>query len=141
MSYTTTDKLTDILKNASNYNEFLDSAHISQKGISLTEYFDYLFDQRQCKKADVIRNALIDPYYAYQILRGEKNASRDKLIQIALAFPLTVKETQLLLYLGGHQKLYIKNKRDSVFLFALEKNLTMEQISELLSESDQAPLI
>lgn len=137
----TTDQLTQILKSAESFDCFLEQTQSRQLNITLAEYFEYLFEQRQYKKSYIIRKALLDTYYAYQIFRGEKRASRDKLIQIALAFPLTETETQLLLYLGGAQKLYIKNKRDSIILYALDKKLTIEHVSELLQQMGEPPLI
>jgi len=137
----TTDQLMKILKSADSLDSFLERAESKQPSITLSEYFEYLFEQKQCKKPDIIRKALLDTYYAYQIFRGERKPSRDKLIQLALAFPLTEKETQLLLYLGGVQNLYIKNRRDSIILYALNKHLTIEQVSELLQDKRETPLV
>lgn len=141
MDESTTQKLMNILKQSDSFDGFLEHSAEKQISISLPEYFDYLFEEKAVKKSKVIRQSLLDPYYAYQIFRGEKKASRNKLLQIAFAFPLTIKETQLLLYLGGVQKLYIKNKFDSIILFSLDNGLPIDQVTALLIEQQKEPFI
>lgn len=141
MQHTTTEKLMGILKNASNFEDFLQHTQTKQVEFSQMEYFDYLFDVKQVTKSQVIKSSLLDTYYAYQVFRGAKTPSRDKLLLLAFAFPLDVKETQLLLYICHSEKLYVKNKRDSIILFALEKSCSLEKTNDLLTEENVQALI
>lgn len=69
--------------------------------VSMAEYLSSLLKKYNLEKCDVTKRGGFTGNYVYQIFNGKKNSSRDKLIQIALGFPLTLEETQKLLRLGG----------------------------------------
>ena len=73
----------------------------------------------------------------YHIFDGTKNPSRDKLIQLALGFPLTLEETQKLLRLGGYAELYVRDSRDAFLMFALEKKYDLSEVNELLYKNQK----
>ena len=58
--------------------------------------------------------------YAYQIFNGQKKPSRSKIIQIALALQLDIRETNNLLSLSDNGYLYPKVRYDAIILYALE---------------------
>ena len=89
--------------------------------ISVAEYLNEMLIKYDLEKCDVAKRGGFAGNYPYQIFNGIKAASRDKLIQIAIGFPLAVEETQYLLRLGGHSELYVRNSRDAYIMFALEK--------------------
>lgn len=135
MDGVTTEKLNRILKSADSLESFLQQSETMRLDMTLSEYFSYLFASRQAKKSDIIRATLLDQNYAYQLFNGiKKNPSKDVLMQLAFAFPLTVKETQILLYLGNAPKLYVKNKRDAILLYGLEHHFTLSVVNELLED-------
>ena len=101
----TTSRLLSLLRSSSSMDDFLSIHKSNQLDCTLSQYLNTLLEEKQLSKSEVIRNSLLDPYYAYQIFRGKKQPSREKLLQLAFAFPLSEKEVQLLLYLGGVQKL------------------------------------
>lgn len=80
----------------------------------------------------VIQDAQIQRTYGYQILNGTKNPGRNKVIALSLALQLSLDDTQRALTLSGESILYSKNKRDSALIFALQKNLSVQQTNELL---------
>ena len=137
----TTSRLLSLLRSSSSMDDFLSIHKSNQLDCTLSQYLNTLLEEKQLSKSEVIRNSLLDPYYAYQIFRGKKQPSREKLLQLAFAFPLSEKEVQLLLYWGGVQKLYIKNRRDSIFLYALEHGLSLQEVSDLLLELRESPLL
>ena len=83
------------------------------------------------KRADLAGN------YLYQVFNGLKSPGRDKLIQIALGFPLTLEETQYLLRLGGHSELYVRNSRDAFLMFAIEKRYEIQRVNALLDANQK----
>lgn len=141
MEQTTTDKLMDILKSASNSVDYLDAIESKQESFSQSAYFNRLFQIKNISKSEVIKRSLLDQYYAYQIFRGDKIPSRGKILLLAFAFPLDVKQTQTLLYVCKAEKLYIKDKRDSIILFATEKQYSLEEANDLLTELGERPLL
>lgn len=78
--------------------------------------------------------------YIYQVFRGIKNPSRDVLISIALAIPLSVEETNQLLRNARMSMLDPRNRRDSILIFALNRGLTVPDTNDILYEFCEAML-
>ena len=64
---------------------------------TVSEYLNQLLTKCNKKKTEIGKRANLDESYMYQIFNGRRNAKRDKLLQLALGFPLTLEETQRLL--------------------------------------------
>ena len=122
-----TELLQSELRSASSAEQFMKENQEELRLISVAEYLKY-----DLEKCDVAKRGGFAGNYPYQIFNGIKAASRDKLIQIAIGFPLTVEETQYLLRLGGHSELYVRNSRDAYIMFALEKRYGIAETNELL---------
>ena len=67
-----------------------------------------LLERKQLTRAAVIRAAGLARTYGYQLFDGTYTPTRDKLIQLAFGFQLTVEETQALLKAAGHAVLYTR---------------------------------
>lgn len=75
--------------------------------------------------------------YAYKIFNGNKNPTRDVLISIAIGMGLTLPETQLVLRLAKFAYLDPRNKRDSVFIFAVNKKLNIYETNAILIDTKE----
>ena len=84
------------------------------------------------ERKEVIKKSRLDNIYAYQIFAGKKKPKREKLIQLAFGFPLTVEDTDVLLQTGGYNALYIRDKRDAVCMYCLERKMTLEECNGYL---------
>jgi hypothetical protein len=100
--------------------------------LNLSDYLDTLLVQKKLRKIDVIHQANLNETFGYQIFSGDRNPKRDKVLQLAFAFPCTVRETQRLLKHAGANELYPKNRRDAIILFALEHAQSLQQTDALL---------
>ncbi len=78
----------------------------------------------------------ISKAYAYQLLNGSRRPTRDKLVMIAIRLELSLKETNRLLVAAEKKELYVKNKRDSVIIYAISHGFILEELNELLREED-----
>ena len=78
----------------------------------------------------------IDKTYVYQIFKGEKKPSRDKLIAIAFGLTLNVEETQRMLKLAGHSELYSRVGRDALILFCIHNGKDIKYTNDALYEHD-----
>ncbi len=131
----------DLLKTLLRTDEYSQFQELKDNGIvSLAEHLDALLDQKETSKAEVIYRARLDTVYGYQIFNGTRKPSRDKLLQLAFGFPLTYKETLTLLRIAGVGSLYVRRRRDSIIIFALNKGFSLEQLNELLEQEDEAYL-
>ena len=99
-----------------------------------------LLTQKNITRSELIKNTNLDRTYAYQILSGDKNGTKDKILQICIALSCSVEETNQLLTISNNAKLYAKVKRDSLIIFALNNDYSVLQTNELLLKYNQEPL-
>ena len=107
----TTDTLQDKLVNGKSLKKILDSETDAFAEKSLPEYLRELCDERGLLPEQVIRKAQIDRTYGHQFFNGRRNPSRDKLIQLAVGFELSLDETQTLLKKAGKGVLQVQGGR------------------------------
>lgn len=127
-----TAALENEIKNVSKIEDYLDSNRDYLISQSLSEHLNQLLNQKGIRRADVVRDSMLDRAYVYQIFSGDKTPSRDKLIAIAFGLKLSDNETQQMLKLSGNRALYAKDQRDAVILFALHHKKTLWEVNELM---------
>lgn len=135
-----TDELLNILDKNKNLSEYLSDNKDEFISDSLADYLARLLEEKQLKKAEVIKASLISTVYGYQIFSGLKAPSRDRLIQLALGMRLNLEETQRLLKIGGGSVLYPRNKRDSVIIYAINNSYSVLDCDEVLYELGEKTL-
>lgn len=132
MNLKSTDELNHEIKSATNIIDFLAKNKKHFLSNSLTNHLHTLLKQKGMRRADVVRGSLLDRAYVYQIFSGKKVPSRDKLISIAFGLCLSDDETQKMLKLSGNRDLYVRDERDALILFALQRKQNIFGINELL---------
>lgn len=100
--------------------------------IDLASYANALIKEKNLKKAAVITESALNQTFGYQILAGQRHASRDKVIQLAFGLHATLQEAQRLLKHAGASELYVKNRRDAIIILAIENELTIYQTNDEL---------
>ncbi len=98
------------------------------------EYIQGLLSEKRLVSEHVIKNCGIDRTYGHQLFNGTRRPSRDKVIQLAFGFSLSVEETQALLRAAQKSALYPKIKRDAVILYCLERGVGFFDAQETLQE-------
>lgn len=93
-------------------------------------YLQQLLDERGLKRSQVVRDAGLNATHGYQIFTGQRGASRDKLLQLALTMKLTLRETNRLLRAGGHSELYCKCRRDAIIIFCISHGESLQRTDE-----------
>ena len=81
-----------------------------------------------------VRSVIIYPRSAHQIFSGHKNPTRDKVLALCFGFLLSLDETQTLLKCTGYGPLYPRDPKDSLIIFALQRNYSIADVNELLFE-------
>lgn len=143
MTYKSTDELLKILKSTkttSELRDYTDSLASENTPCSFSDFINTEILNRQIPVASLISLSQIQRNYAYQILDGRRNPSRDKVLAICLALNLDFTKTQHALTLSNNSQLYSKRKRDSILIFALEKHLSVQNTNELLFDMNELPL-
>lgn len=125
------------LKQATSLEQFMKDNGKNLKAKTVPEYLNEMLIKYNVEKSDVVRRSDMSGTYVYQIFDGKKGAGREKLIQLAFGFPLSLEETQKLLCFGGHNELYVKKKREAFVMYALQKGYTIQQVNELLYQNEE----
>lgn len=123
-----TEELLNELLSSPDLNSFLLSANPSRR--SLAEYLQQLLDEKGLERSKVVREAGLNDTFGYQIFKGTRKASRDKVLQLAFAMQLGLRETDRLLQAAGANELYCKNRRDAIIIFAVQKGYTLQKVNE-----------
>ncbi len=124
-------------KELSQYTQMLEGTETCH---SFSEYFSHLLKEKNASLPEVIAASLIQRNYAYQIVNGQKNPSRDKIIALCLSLGCDRIELDRCLKLAGLSPLYSKNRRDSILVFAVGKHMPVIDTNALLDEMKE-PLL
>lgn len=129
-----TDELLNQLKKKKNIEEFFKENGSELIFDSLSKMIDFFMKQKGLKKADVVRRSMLGNY-AYSIINGNrKNPERDKLIMLCFGLTLTADEANRLLKMSSNAELYVRNPRDSVLIYALDRNQGVIETNNKLEE-------
>lgn len=90
----TTNSLLKNIVNGKDFPKILETNKDAFEELAVSEYLRRLCEERDIVPEQVIKKAQIDRTYGHQIFNGTQVPSRDKLIQIAFGFGLTLEETQ-----------------------------------------------
>lgn len=129
-----TEELTNELTNSDNINEYVNDNKSELINIALSQYLENLLISKNLTKSTVIAKSNLSRTYAYQIFDGKKNPTRDKLVALCFGFQLSADETQRVLKIAKLPILYPRLKRDSLILFALQKQYTIIECNNLLDD-------
>ncbi len=135
-----TEELLHELQKAEDVFEFTRENEEEMEAISLTEQLEQLLKKYQKQKKDVIKAAGMDTTYGYQIFDGRKKPRRDKLIQLAFGFPLTVEEANKMFRAAGVSDLYVRCKRDTICMYCLQQKMSVDECNSLLYQAGEETL-
>lgn len=111
--------------------------------LSLSVFLKQMVAKYNVKKAELFRKAGQEgSNYGYELFRNDKKVpSRDILIGICLAFPLSIEETQMALRCAGLATLYPRDRRDAYILFAIKNKIGIDELDEILEANKLATLL
>lgn len=107
---------------------------------SVADYINRIIADKGLTRADVAKASGLNVIYAYQVIGGSRNPTRDKLLCLCLAMGLAIDEVQELLKHCGYAALYPRRKRDAVILFAWEKGKGILDINDALFQHGEKTL-
>lgn len=100
--------------------------------IPFPDYLSSLCQKQQLVPERVIKASQIDRTYGHQLFNGTRKPSRDKILQLAFGFHLTVEEAQRMLRFGGKSPLYPRIMRDAAILYCLSRGMNVFEAQDLL---------
>ncbi|WP_102338433.1 helix-turn-helix transcriptional regulator [Collinsella provencensis] len=125
-----TEEVLQELLESSSLDSFVDQAEFSS--CTLAEYLQRLLEKKHLKRSRVVRMADLNETFGYQIFTGTRNPSRDKVLQIAFAMALTLRETNRALVSAGVSTLDPKCRRDAIVIFCVDHGCSLQKVNEEL---------
>lgn len=100
--------------------------------VTLPEYLEQMLQKKGLKRSRVVRMADLNETFGYQIFTGARNPSRDKVLQIAFAMALSLRETNRALMAAGASSLNPKCRRDAIIIFCIDQGCSLQKVNEEL---------
>lgn len=119
---------------APDFGDFLEENGAGMLTPQICYHLSELCRTRGIKAVEVIRRADLERTYGHQLFNGTRRPSRDKLLQLAFGFGLSVEETQELLKVARKSLLYPKLLRDAAVMRCLYEHKSLGDVQELLSQ-------
>lgn len=125
-----TEEVLQELLDAPSLDEFIDAHEFP--AVTLPEFLDRMLEKKGLKRSRVVRMADLNETFGYQIFTGARNPSRDKVLQIAFAMALSLRETNRALMAAGASSLDPKCRRDAIIIFCIDQGCSLQKVNEEL---------
>ena len=125
-----TEELLDELLDAPSIDGYLNGHDFP--AVSLADYLQELLREKGLERSRVVRMADLNETFGYQIFTGARHPSRDKVLQIAFAMALTLKECNRALAAAGANILNPKSRRDAIIIFCIDRGCSLQKVNEEL---------
>ena len=132
-----TTQLLQLISKTTNITNFLENNHSEFIDDHFTEMLQRYLKRSKLSKYKALTNAEIDLNYGYQIFNGRRTPNRNKVIQLALSLHLSLNEVQLLLLSIDERQLHIRNRRDSIIMYAIEQSSCVHDLDKYLLDHNE----
>lgn len=133
----TTERLENILKNVKSQKdteEYL-VEHTGGGYSTFSSYMNEYIGTNSISVPDMIKRSNINRNYVYNILNGNRNPGRDKIIALCVGAGMNCKEINRGLKIAQEGVLYAKNERDAIIMISVNRGIKdVLQINLLLDE-------
>ena len=132
MQVKTTGQLEQELSGSAHVEDYLKGNTLLGEDCSVSGELSRFLEEQGLRRAQVIERSNLNAIYAYQIISGRRQPTRDKLLCLCLAMELEAEECQKLLKRCGYPPLYARKQRDSLILFGFHKHQSVLDVNEQL---------
>lgn len=132
----TTEDLTNEINSISSEEKLTSFLQNNAKEQSL-DPISYLFNTiaaKNIRECDFRKNTQLDSSRLSHILNGDRPISREICLVCAIAGNFTPSEANYLLKYSGNKPLYIRDPRDSVIYFGLQKKYSLTRINLIMAD-------
>lgn len=141
------DKKTMLIKEeldkASDLDDFLNNNINSMDHPSLGSFITTYLIEHKIEINEFVKKATYAGFvrqYVYDIINNNRKCSQDKLVAIALILGMNQDEANHMMQYAGINTLYVKNERDAILLYAINKNKSVADTNDLLMLHNHEPL-
>ncbi len=125
-----TEEVLQELLDAPSLDAFVDGREFPAE--TLAGFLGHMLEKKHLKRSRGVRMADLNETFGYQIFTGARNPSRDKVLQIAFAMALTLRETNRALRAAGTSSLNPKCRRDAIIIFCIGQGCSLQKVNEEL---------
>ena len=143
MDKSTTGKLAEVLAtidNTQDMEKFMEQPKVTDSFKTFPEYYRSLPKVKETADSALIDLSGIERSYYYQIMKGKRHPSRDKILRLCIGAGLTLRETTRALELSENAPLYPKSRRDIIITVAINQSATVIDTNLLLFEYGEKAL-
>ena len=140
MDKSTTGKLAEVLAtidNTQDMEKFMEQPKVTDSFKTFPEYYRSLPRVKETTDSALIELSGIERSYYYQIMKGKRHPSRERL---CIGAGLTLRETTRALELSENAPLYPKSRRDIIITVAINQSATVIDTNLLLFEYGEKAL-
>jgi transcriptional regulator with XRE-family HTH domain len=130
----TTSELFTRLFKASDLKDFIVQNEETMCVPPFHEYIAGLCREAGDTQEKIIKRSAIERTYGHQLFNGTRNPSRDKAIQLAFGFGLSIDKTQELIKIARKSPLYPKIKRDAAIIYCINRRAGIIETQALLHD-------
>ena len=137
MDKSTTGKLAEVLAtidNTQDMEKFMEQPKVTDSFKTFPEYYRSLPKVKETTDSNLIELSGIERSYYYQIMKGKRHPSRDKILRLCIGAGLTLRETTRALELSENAPLYPKSRRDIIITVAINQSASVIDTNLLLFE-------
>ena len=143
MDKSTTGKLAEVLAtidNTQDMEKFMEQPKVTDSFKTFPEYYRSLPRVKETTDSALIELSGIERSYYYQIMKGKRHPSRDKILRLCIGAGRTLRETTRALELSENAPLYPKSRRDIIITVAINQSTTVIDTNLLLFEYGEKAL-
>lgn len=139
----TTERLERILNGVRSEKEaaeYIDN-HTGDAYAGFSEYINDYIGENDLHVAEVVRRSNISRNYVYNILNGNRNPGRDKIIALCIGAGMNCGQINRALKIAGEGILYAKDERDARIMIAVNNGVKSVTELNLLLEGEGLAII
>lgn len=125
-----TEEMLDELMSAPSIQRYLGAHRLDTP--SLSSYLNEQLEERGLKRSEVLRDAGIEQTFGWYVFNGQRGMSRDNVLRLCFTMGFDVRCANRALQAAGANTLYPKNRRDTILIYCLEHDCTLQQANETL---------
>jgi len=137
---TSTEYLSSRITEAKSLEEFEKHHSDSLQSAPFHLMLQQLIAQANMSVSDAIKKANVAKSYGYQLMSGDREPSRDKVLAFSLGLGVELQVANRLLRAAKKSPLYVKDARDMAIIFALTNGFSLIDTNILLQEKGHTPI-
>ena len=138
-----TKELEGILRNIKSQkelNKYIDD-YTKNNFSCFAEYFNSYVSYKGLKLSEIIGRSNVSKNYVYNIVNGDRNPGRDKIIALCIGAGMSYEEINRGLKIAKQGVLYPKDERDARIITAVNNGIKNVLEINIILESENLPLL